>query len=48
MRIAKEIITTLLILIALYLIVVNSTGFANDLKAGFGGTTSLVTALQGR
>ncbi len=48
MRIAREVITTLLILIAMYLLFVHSSGFAQDVTAGFSGVTKLTTALQGR
>ncbi len=35
-------------LIALYLVLVNYTGFTKDVSAGATGSTSLITALQGR
>lgn len=35
-------------LIALYLVVVNATGFSKDVTSGASGGTSLVKAFQGR
>lgn len=35
-------------LIALYLILVNFTGFTNDVNASATGSTSLIKAFQGR
>ena len=35
-------------LIALYLIVVNATGFSSDVKASTSGASSVIDAFQGR
>jgi hypothetical protein len=35
-------------LIALYLVLVNFTGFSNDVSASASGSTSLIKAFQGR
>lgn len=48
MRLAREILTVFLILIAAYLVLVHFTGFSKDVAALGSFATSTTTALQGR
>lgn len=44
----KELLTAFMILTALYLLLVNSTGFARDVKAAGSATSSIWKTAQGR
>lgn len=44
----REFLSFLLILILAFLLLTHSSGFAADVKAGFGGVSTLTKTLQGR
>jgi hypothetical protein len=48
MRVAREILSVFLILIALYLVLVHATGFAGDISALATGGAGLAKTFQGR